>query len=212
MCAIYTITNTVNQRLYVGSAIDFLKRQSQHCRELVRGRHGNAKLQRAWNKYGKDAFVFAVHEVVPDPEQLLAREQYWIDTMHAVTRGYNLAPTAGSLLGFKHSDTTCQKMRDAHTGRPKSAEHVEKVRQALTGRTMTDEQRAKMRAAKLGKKRGPMSEATRNRIAESLRGKHLSETHREKLALAKLGKKLPAETRARMSAAHKARFSQTTPP
>jgi group I intron endonuclease len=100
---IYQILNEKNGKVYIGSAVDLQRRAHHHRRELRRGTHGNPKLQRAWNKHGEDAFAVSVLELVPYKEDLIVAEQYWIDGKQAVVKGYNLAPKAGSQLGFKYS-------------------------------------------------------------------------------------------------------------
>lgn len=101
---LYCIKNAVNGKVYVGSACRLSCRQNDHRRNLLRGSHVNQKLQRAWVKYGEQAFEFSVLEYVADSAALIGREQHWIDALNAVLGGYNIAPKAGSQLGFKHSD------------------------------------------------------------------------------------------------------------
>lgn len=43
---------------------------------------------------------------------LLEREQYWIDTLNACKNGYNIAPTAGSSLGIKRTETFKRKVAE----------------------------------------------------------------------------------------------------
>lgn len=211
---IYAITHAADGRAYVGSAKNLKKREGQHLRLLAAGKHHSTKLQNAWNKYGAQAFCFSVLEYVPDVTLLVLREQEWIDGKQAATHGFNVSAKAGSLLGFKHSETTKDQMSLAHKGRVKTPEHAAKVASALRGRTMTDEQRQKMRDAKLGKKRKPHSEETKARMSAASKGKPKSPEHRAALSLAKVGKQLPMETRLKMSAAHRAirqAQSQTQP-
>lgn len=89
----------------------------------------------------------------------------------------------------------------------------------------TDETRAKLAAAKLGKKRGPMSEETRAKIAakakerylspefreksaSSMRGIPKSSEHRAKLSAFNTGKELSPEHRAKIGASNRAARSQ----
>jgi len=201
---IYSIQCKVNQKLYIGSAINIGYRWGQHLRSLKRKDHPNRKLQNAWYKYGAEAFVFAVVEIVDNVNDLLAREQYWIDKEEVVTKGYNLAPKAGSLLNFKHTDETKGKMSEAHIGLPRSDEHKRNLSIANTGKKMSEEARQKMREAKLGKKRGPMSDETKAKIVAKAIGRKASEEAKEKMSKAKLGKLPSEETKQKMSASHKA--------
>ena len=75
---IYKIINVINNKFYVGSAVNFEKRKARHLWRLRRGDHANKHLQAAWQKYGDKAFVFAVVEVVPESADLLAAENVWL--------------------------------------------------------------------------------------------------------------------------------------
>lgn len=49
---IYQIKNTLNNKVYVGSAKDFEKRWKRHFKDLEKGCHSSIKLQMSFNKYG----------------------------------------------------------------------------------------------------------------------------------------------------------------
>ena len=204
---IYQIVHTASSKLYVGSAKYIARRWIEHVRDLRKGNHSSRQMQNAWNKYGAEAFVFSVLENVDDVNDLLAREQFWLDKTQAAKRdiGYNYAVTAGSLLGFVHTEETKKKMSIAHIGLVRSDEHKRNLSIVNTGKKMSDESRQKMREAKLGTKRGPHSPETRAKIAASNKGKIHSEETRKKIALTRIGKTASPEVRARMSAAQKAR-------
>jgi len=103
---IYTIVNEVNGKSYIGSACSFRKRWATHRSDLKKGTHHSTYLQRAWNKYGEENFYFGVLEPVENKEDLVAREQFWLDTLKPE---YNISPTAGSSLGARQSEETIQK-------------------------------------------------------------------------------------------------------
>lgn len=98
---VYKITCQVTGKLYVGSTVDFAIRWRAHTGALRRASHKNNYLQRAWDKYGADSFVFEILEQVKYREDLAKREQYWIDATNCLdhTRGYNLAPLARAACG-----------------------------------------------------------------------------------------------------------------
>lgn len=83
---IYMITNTVNQKFYVGSALNIRERAYGHIHHLRTQKHHNPKLQAAWDKYKEDAFVFSVLEIVPDRTNLIACEQKWLDHYDVANR------------------------------------------------------------------------------------------------------------------------------
>lgn len=59
--------------------------------------HGNEYLQAAYNKYGKDNFVFEILEECSE-DQLLVREQFWMTELKSCDPkvGYNLAVSSKS--------------------------------------------------------------------------------------------------------------------
>lgn len=135
---IYLVKNKQNGKVYVGSAVNMCVRNSSHVTKLNKGGHINAHLQNAWNKYGESEFEWSVLEDVEYTEdktemkrRLLDREQYWIDKLNPE---YNILRTAGSLLGFHHSEETKAQI-SAHTkGVKKSEEHAKHIREGQKGR------------------------------------------------------------------------------
>lgn len=122
---IYQILCVPTGKIYIGSAVNLHTRWRGHCTSANRGEHRNPYFQNAWDKYGADAFLFTVIELVLIPF-LLEREQYWLDKKRSYDNaiGFNYCHQAGTTLGIRHSDETRLKMRDA--ARPShSLEHVE---------------------------------------------------------------------------------------
>jgi hypothetical protein len=91
MLGIYKIQNLVNNKVYIGSSKSLLRRKYEHFNLLKNNSHGNTHLQKAYIKYGKDAFVFYILEECSF-EFLLNREEYWIKYYNSYNRefGYNL--------------------------------------------------------------------------------------------------------------------------
>ena len=77
---IYCITNTCNNKKYIGSAVNLFKRLRRHNRELVHQYHSNEHLLNSYNKYGKDAFVVEIIEEFEyvDKSELLSIENEYI--------------------------------------------------------------------------------------------------------------------------------------
>lgn len=157
---VYAITCVTSGKVYVGSAVDLFHRWRGHYHHLKAGTHHCKHLQRAWRKYGANEFTFAVEETCP-PDQLRTREQFHIDAIPEKLR-YNSSPTAGSVLGFKMSPETIEKLRNKALGFRHSEETKRKLSEARkgipTGRSgwrMTEEQRQKLSAAKKGKPLSP---------------------------------------------------------
>jgi group I intron endonuclease len=114
---IYTIKNTLNGRVYVGSSVDIERRWLLHRYHLRAGIHHSRILQRSWNKHGEDAFAFEVLLVVPETD-LIEHEQAFIDRLKP---GFNIHPNARSPLGVKRSAETKAKIAQAKNGKPNPA-------------------------------------------------------------------------------------------
>lgn len=151
---IYKIINAVNNKFYVGSAVKFGKRKTEHKRRLRLGTHSNKHLQNAWNKHGEDAFVFVLVQVVADTDDLLAAENVWLSKHVGEEYCYNIAESATAFgLGksgeknpmwgktFAHTDEAKAKIGAAGKGREVSVEARAKRSAKLKGRIISQEQR-----------------------------------------------------------------------
>lgn len=126
---IYAVVNTLNNKKYVGSSSDIKKRYRQHYNDLYKNKHVNIHLQRAFNKYGKDAFEFWILEKCEDiKDTLIAIEQKWIDS----DGDYNICKLASHQSG------------DVYTGHVISKEHRQIVAEANRRRVWTKESREKL--------------------------------------------------------------------
>ena len=89
---IYVIINIKTNKHYVGSAVNFEQRWKRHFIDLSRGVHHSIKLQRSYNKHGKDAFICKVVEELPYEKSLIIdRENYWMSEFNSKLNGYNIA-------------------------------------------------------------------------------------------------------------------------
>lgn len=104
---IYGIRNKINNHIYVGSAtVTFHHRWSHHLADLRNNKHGNNKLQNAWNKYGEENFEFYIIEVVTGTkEEILEVEQQYLDVFYGQETCYNLSPNAVSRKGIMSEKT-----------------------------------------------------------------------------------------------------------
>lgn len=104
---VYTITNIITHKIYVGSTKDSFKRRwALHLFHLKNNRHDNRYLQNSWNKYGESAFKFEILEEC-DSEFCISLEQYWMNMLNSCNRnfGYNILCKAGSSVGIKRTDS-----------------------------------------------------------------------------------------------------------
>lgn len=113
---IYIIYNLIKGNFYIGSAINLNKRKNLHFSDLNLNKHTNIKLQNSYNKYGRNNFIFEAIETVQS-EDLLAFEQLYLNIFFNTKECYNLLPTAGSQLGYKHSVSSKKKMSETRISR-----------------------------------------------------------------------------------------------
>lgn len=112
---IYCIENTMNGKKYVGKSNNIYKRWYDEKLGLKNGYFHNIHLQRAWDKYGEQAFSFYIIEIC-DESILSIREQFWINKFNTYCNGYNQTFGGEGSLGAICSDEKRQKLRESHMG------------------------------------------------------------------------------------------------
>lgn len=113
---IYIIKTKINNRFYIGSAINLYNRKHTHLTHLKQKKHCNAKLQRFVNKHGIENIYFECVELC-EKENLIKREQFYIDTLNPF---YNIAKKAGSTLGTKITKEQSEKLSKLRKGKQNS--------------------------------------------------------------------------------------------
>ena len=123
--SIYKITNSITKKVYIGScSFGFNKRKNVHLCFLRKNKHHSKKLQNSYNKYGEEFFIFSLIEEC-NKNNILIREQYWIDFYDSYNKGYNATPVAGNCFGREVSEKTRLKISNSLKGRKvvRSKEH-----------------------------------------------------------------------------------------
>lgn len=156
---IYKIINVINNKFYVGSAVDLKRRKARHFSELRTGKHNNRHLQAAWQKYGEAAFVFVVVEELSPEADLLAAENVWLKEHVGKDYCYNIGVDATApMLGVSgEASPTWGRKRTPEelaaqnwTGKTHAPDSREKIRQHLLGKPKSAEVRAKISATLTG--------------------------------------------------------------
>jgi group I intron endonuclease len=120
---VYCWINLLNQKCYIGSSTNLSRRLKTYFRIsfLETQIKSNASIiYRALLKNGYSNFSLEILEYC-SPENAISREQYYIDLLKP---DYNILRTAGSFLGFKHSEETLAKFRIQS---PKQQEHLKRL-------------------------------------------------------------------------------------
>ncbi|MDP4180406.1 MAG: DUF2087 domain-containing protein [Bacillota bacterium] len=94
---VYQIRNTQNNKTFIVATPNLKTMNGRHI-ELKRGGHRNKLLQEDWNKYGEEAFVLEVLEVLEEPEEgffdrkeeLKKLEKKWLEKLQPFgEKGYH---------------------------------------------------------------------------------------------------------------------------
>ena len=156
---IYKIINVVNNKFYVGSAVNFSRRKARHFSELRHKKHNNRWLQASWNKHGESAFVFAIVEEVQDKRLLVEVENRWLKEHVGKEYCYNIgvnavAPTLGwsgeKSPTWGRKRTPEELAAQSWKGKKHSEESKQKIRGALKGHHVSTPTRAKISATLSG--------------------------------------------------------------
>jgi len=162
IAGIYKISNSINENIYIGSAVSLYSRYWSHKSLLLNNKHHNKKLQHFVNKYGFENLNFSVIELC-NKEDLISIEQKYLDTLKPK---FNICKNAQNILGFKwttkmkkhfseirkgktttgmlgkkHLPQTIEKIRAKAIKRGLSIKFMEASKKANTGRKHTKEHR-----------------------------------------------------------------------
>ena len=227
---VYKITNTTNNRIYVGSTKALRNRCKQHANYLKRNKHHNIFLQRDFGKCGMEAFTFEVLEVVFGGRLTLTTfEQKYLDYyINSGNQCYNLKKKVIQTQGpwsFTPEETKkklSDKMKGVNNpnyGNRMSEESKEKISKANSGRQRSEETKRKISLAGYGRKH---TEETKKKIGAGHRdnknysyhktgkdspsyGRVASAETRKKIGQASLGRIPSIEARQKMSLAQTGR-------
>ena len=86
---VYQNRNVIHGKVYIGSTTtSFQKRFDHHLHCLINNKHKNRYLQNAWNKYGKDNFIFEILSICSIDICLLKEQEY----LDKIKFKYNINP------------------------------------------------------------------------------------------------------------------------
>lgn len=157
---IYSIKDTINNRIYIGQSVNVKIRLISHKSNLKAGKHKNVYLQRSYDKCNGEGFEFEVIEYC-SIDELDEREKYWIEKYQSNHRdkGYNIqsgghdghtwndeakAARRGSgnpMYGHHHSDEFVKRIRmiNRASSDKLTVDDVDHIKQSLAnGITQTE--------------------------------------------------------------------------
>jgi len=125
---VYRFTNLINGKSYIGSSSSINRRLREYF-NFNQISKGNRTINKALLKYGYSGFKLEILEYC-EPSNCIEREQYYLDLLKPK---YNILKTAGSSLGYPHSEEAKKKISEAK-------------------KNMTEETKKRMSEAKKGNK------------------------------------------------------------
>lgn len=174
---IYKITNTINNKIYIGQTNDFNRRKSQYkhaCKEKP-----DQLITKAMLKYGFDNFLMEIIDTVNTREEANAKEEEYMVLYDSrnLQKGYNIA-TGGGVFG------TPDYIRNKISASLK--EHYKHNVSKRKGKPFTQEHKDAISRASMGKKGTNL-------------GKKFTQEHRDKIRIANTNKTHTPETRAKLA-------------
>jgi group I intron endonuclease len=201
MAWVYLVTNTVNQKMYVGiTRVSVRRRWLRHCGIARRNVRGSPALHGAIRKYGADLFVVTPVALMFSWDDACTMERELIAGMNTKKpNGYNVAEGGEGVVGLVVSEEHRRASSARSKGFKLSQQHCDRISAGTTGVKRTDESKARM--SEVQKKRWADPEFRAKQLAAMQANKpdqNCPET-RERRRQAQLGRKHSAETRAKMS-------------
>jgi len=139
---IYKIEHIESGKAYIGQTrVRFIERYWLHVWKLNDQSHDNSYLQRAWNKYGADAFIFSVVEIC-DSESVLndLEVSYIVSARESPSGCYNMSDGGDGKRGCAMPEsarkTVGEKNRAHNIGRKASLETKRKMTEQRTGKPL----------------------------------------------------------------------------
>ena len=220
-CGIYVIENKVNNKIYIGQAIDIEGRWKSHRVYLNGGYHANKHLQRSWNKYGEKNFEFNIL-IECGKSQLNTYEQYYIFELMTYDPRIGYNKNYGGDSG-RHTEETKKKMSKNHAnvkGENNPMYGKTGENNPNYGRHHTEETKKKMSKnhANVKGENHPnygkhYSEETKKKMSKNhanvkgenhpMYGKHHTEETKKKMSESHKGENISEETKKKMSEANK---------
>lgn len=117
--SVYLLRNLITDKIYVGKAHNTYRRMISHKHSEKLIKHTESYIINAIKKYGWLNFTVEILELFDNNvnnDLLLEQETKWITDLDATNPkiGYNLLKRGRDWTGYKHSEESKQKMREAH--------------------------------------------------------------------------------------------------
>lgn len=180
LSGIYAIRCLGDMKIYIGSSSNIEKRLRDHRSFLRTDKHQNKHLQSAYNKYGKDMFIYFIVELC-DITNILQKENEWMVKWRTRDReyGFNKIDAEEGCRGRKWSEEHKKYMSETMSGRIRSEEYCENISKAkmgsknpMYGKKWSDNKKQTMKERMTGNKNRlghKSTEDTKRKCSESMK-------------------------------------------
>jgi len=194
MYYLYSYTNSVNEKCYIGVTSDLTRRKRDHAK----GCSGASAFNRAIKKYNIDTFIFRILAILDNADEAMRTEQAAIEIYKTLSpNGYNLRAGAPyTLYTGSPSEETRTKMSIAHRSSEKAKNHLSEI-------NSNPELKKQLIERNKSRKGIPLSLELRQKLSNISKGRKFSEETRKKISIANKGKTRSIEQRQKNSLARK---------
>jgi group I intron endonuclease len=179
---IYSIRNTINNKVYIGSSKNIHLRMLHHRYELESNCHHCDYFQKSFNKYGINNFKIEILEKIDlnifNEDYLYEREKYYINLYNSADSrfGYNMTTGGKGRAGIPMSKKIKKALKEGK--KPVSEITRKRISDAGKGRKHTAETKEKMSKSRKGVfqwwnmkgQKKNLSEEERKKIGDRTRG------------------------------------------
>jgi len=167
---IYQIKNIMNGDIYIGQSVNLYKRKYSHFNSLKNNTHKNKFLQKAYNDFGENCFIFSII-LICEKIELTYYEQKLVDKLNPI---YNIfKKCVNSSFGIICSDEVRRNLSNSHLGKKNTEEQNKKISESGLGE----------KNHFFGKKHSAIS---KEKISKAGIGRKASSYTREKMSLTRL--------------------------
>jgi group I intron endonuclease len=168
---VYRIVSVVNNRMYIGSTMNLIKRKNAHFCSLRKGSHWNPQLQEHFNTYGESDLCFSILEYCSEEERV-AREQFYIDNYNP---SFNVSRNAfAPMKDMHHTNDALKKISESS----KRLWLDPAYREFQENKVVSLDTRNKMRDSHIGKKQSQSEiDAKKIRVKKLWQTKEYRDSH-----------------------------------
>lgn len=128
---LYEIKNIINNKRYIGRTCNPDIRKKRHFRELEKNKHHCIFLQRAFNKYGKENFIFNIIDTRNTLKEIQELELSYINDNSNLYNVSNLSSGGDLISNHPNNDQIRKKISSSSKRRWENMSCEEKIKLSI---------------------------------------------------------------------------------